>query len=143
MHKHFFFYNNEFLYIYTTHTMLCALHTHYPWSLDLFVYVPFQLPFWSIHHLQSFRRYELITHIAISVLPGTHLHFESSEACEGKVPCPRTQHRNNVPILKEEKHDISLKILHQVGFETTWQTVTLAKLCAPTIAPRPSRVNII
>ena len=25
--------------------MLCSLHTHYPWSLDLFIHVPFQLPF--------------------------------------------------------------------------------------------------
>ena len=31
---------------------------------------------------------------------------ESSEACEGKVPCPRTHHRNNVPILRGETHDI-------------------------------------
>ena len=51
---------------------------------------------------------------------------ESSEACEGKVPCLRTQHRNNVTILRGEKHDISLKILHQAGFETARQAVTLA-----------------
>ena len=43
---------------------------------------------------------------------------ESSEACEGKVPCPRTKHRNNVSISRREKHEISLKILHQAGFET-------------------------
>ena len=33
------------------------------------------------------------------------------------MPCLRTQHRNNVPILRGEKHDISLKILHKAGFE--------------------------
>ena len=38
---------------------------------------------------------------------------ESSEAFEGEVPCPRTQHLNNVPRLRGEKHDISLKIMHQ------------------------------
>ena len=41
-------------------------------------------------------------------------------------------------ILRGEKHDISLKILHQVGFETAWQAVTLAKLRALAIAPHPS-----
>ena len=46
--------NGEFSY--SAHTMLCALHTYYPWSLDLFIHVPFQLPFWSIQHLQPFRR---------------------------------------------------------------------------------------
>ena len=54
------------------------------------------------------------------------------------MSCPRTQHRNNVPILRGEKHDISLKILHQAGFETARQAVTLAKLRALAIAPRPS-----
>ena len=43
------------------------------WSLDLFVHGPFQLQ--GGHTvLQLFRRIELIVHIAISVLPGTHLH---------------------------------------------------------------------
>ena len=51
---------------------------------------------------------------------------ESNEACEGKVPRPKSQHRNNVPILRGEKHYISKKILQ------------LAKLRALAIAPRPS-----
>ena len=63
---------------------------------------------------------------------------ESSEAFEGEVPCPRTQHLNNVPRLRGEKHDISLKILQQVGFETARQTATLAERLALTIAPCPS-----
>ena len=37
-----------------------------------------------------------------------------------------------------EKHDISLKILHKAGFETARQAVTLTKLRALSIAPRPS-----
>ena len=57
--------------------------------------------------------------------------------------CPRTQHRNNVSILRGEKHDISLKILHQAGFETARQAVTLAKLRALAIAPRPSLVFFV
>ena len=48
--------------------------------------------------------------------------------------CPRTQHRNNVPILRGEKQNVSLKILHQAGFETARQAVTLAKLRALAIA---------
>ena len=50
------------------------------------------------------------------------------------MPSPRTQHRYNVPILRGEKHDIFPKILHQAGFETTRQAVTLAKLRALAIA---------
>ena len=44
------------------------------WSLDLFIRVPFQL---HREHtvLQPFRRNKLITHIAISVPPGTHFHL--------------------------------------------------------------------
>ena len=64
---------------------------------------------------------------AISALGTNHTHChlcptrysftpESSGAYEGKLPCPRTQHQNNVPILRGEKHVISLKILHQAGF---------------------------
>ena len=86
--------------------------------------------------LQSFRCIELIVHIAIY---GYSFTPESSEACEGKVPYPRTQHRNNVPMLRGEKHDISLQILHRAGFETPRQTATLAKLHLLTIAPRLSK----
>ena len=42
--------------------------------------------------------------------------------------------------MRWEKHDLSLKILHQAGFETAWQAVPLAKLRALAIAPRPSLV---
>ena len=109
------------------YSLISSLKTYHPtlhltpWSLDLFIRVPFQLH--GEHTvLQPFRRIELIVHIAISVLPGT----ESSEAFEGEVPCPRTQHLNNVPRLRGEKHDISLKILHQAGFETARQAATSA-----------------
>ena len=57
------------------------------------------------------------------------------------MPCPRTQHRNNVPILRGEKHDISLKILHQARFKTARQAATSAKHRALTIAPCPSHIN--
>ena len=61
------------------------------------------------------------------------------------MPWPRTQHRNNVPILRGKKHDIYLKILHQVGFETVRQAVALTKRRALTtiILPRPSQCNRI
>ena len=63
---------------------------------------------------------------------------ESSEAFEGGVPCPRTEHLSNVPRLRGEKHDISLKILHQAGFETARQAATLAERHTLTIGPCPS-----
>ena len=64
---------------------------------------------------------------------------ESSEAFESEVPCPRTQHWNNVPRLGGEKHHISLKILHQAGFESARQAATSPERHALTIAPCPSR----
>ena len=54
------------------------------------------------------------------------------------MPCPRTQHLNNVPRLRGEKRDISLKILHQAGFKTARQAATSAERHALTIAPCPS-----
>ena len=77
----------------------------------------------------------------------THFHLcptryyfthESSEACEGDVPCPRTQHRNNFQTLRGEKHDISLKILHQAWFETARQAATIRHALA--MVPRPSLI---
>ena len=53
---------------------------------------------------------------------------ESNEAWEDKVPWPRTQHLNNVPILRREKQDISLKILHQTGFESARQATLRGQL---------------
>ena len=123
-------YNNNGEFLYSAHTMLCALHAYYPWSLDLFIYAPFQLLFLEHTALAA------ISELGVN---HTHCHLrltrssftpESSEACEGKVPCPRIQHRNNVPILRGGKHDIFLKILHQAVFETARQAVTLAKLLA-------------
>ena len=56
------------------------------------------------------------------------------------MPCPRTQHLNIVPRLRGEKHDISLKILHQAGFETARQAATSAERHALTIASCPSLI---
>ena len=62
------------------YSLISSLKTYHPtlhltlWSLDLFIRVPFQLH--GEHTvLQPFRRIELIVHIAISVLPGTHFHL--------------------------------------------------------------------
>ena len=100
-----------------------------PWSLDLFIRLSFQLH--GKHTvLQPFRRIGLIVHISISVLPGTHIHLSG-------VPCPRTQHLNNVARLRGDEHDISLKILHQTGLETARQAATSAKRHALTIATCP------
>ena len=53
--------------------MLSVLHT-YPWPLDLFIHVLFQLLFSEHTALAAIPGKELIAHIAISVLPGTNLH---------------------------------------------------------------------
>ena len=45
-----------------------------PWSLELFIRLPFQLH-GEQTVLQPFRRIELIVHIVISVLPGTYFHL--------------------------------------------------------------------
>ena len=63
------------------------------------------------------------------------------------MSCPRTHHLNNVPRLRGEKHDISLKFLHQAGFETARQAAASAErhalnLLALTIAPCPLRVDL-
>ena len=44
-----------------------------------------------------------------------------------------------VPVLRGEKHDIALKILHLESLELAQQAATLAKLRALAIAPRPSQ----
>ena len=105
-------------------------HNYYTWSLDLFIYLQFQHPF--LEHTALAAISALGTKCRQSHLFSTRYSFTpgSNEACECKVPRPRTQQRNNVPILRGEKHDISMKILHQAGFETARQAVTLAKLRA-------------
>ena len=56
-----------------------------PWSLDLFIHVPFQLLPGEHTVLQPFRRIDLIVHIAISVLPGTH--FQLSQVKHLMAKC--------------------------------------------------------
>ena len=66
-----------------------------PWSLDLFIRVPFQLH--GEHTVQQqFRRIELIVHIAFSVLPGAHLHLSQVEHARVKCNAQGHKHRNNL-----------------------------------------------
>ena len=72
------------------YSLISSLKTYHltlyftPWSLDLFIHVPGQLP--GEHTvLQPFRRIELIVHIAISVLPGTNFHL--SQVKHLRVKC--------------------------------------------------------
>ena len=105
-----------------------------PWSLDLFIRVPFQLP--GEHTvLQSFRCIELIVHIAISVPPSTHFHLIQVKRL--RVKC-LVQGQNILTMSQywEGRNMGSyLKILHQAGIETAQQAATSAKLRALTIAP--------
>ena len=106
---------------------------HWTWSFMCH----FNSLFRSIQHLQPFRHQELIAQIAISVLPGTHQSQVQHLRVNRLSDLPKDTTSNNVPIMRGEKQ-ISLKILHQVGFETARQAATLAKLRALAIAPRPS-----
>ena len=79
-----------FLKVQVFYYLISSLKTYHrtlhftPWSLDLFIHVPFQLP--GEHTLlQPFRRIEFIVHIAISVLPGTH--FYLSQVKHLRVKC--------------------------------------------------------
>ena len=86
-----------------------------PWSLDLFIRVPYQLH--GEHTvLQPFRRIELNIHIAISVLPGTH-YFHLSQAKHVRVECLAQGYKIETMSQYSERRnrDISLKILHQAG----------------------------
>ena len=69
------------------YSLISSLKTNHPtsshfttWSLDLFSSVPFQL-YEERTSLQLLRRFEHIDSIAISVLPGIHLHL--SEVKQG------------------------------------------------------------
>ena len=72
------------------------------------------------------------TTIAIPVPPGIHLHTRKVK--HFRVICLVQGHNidttmsHNVPALKGEEHDISLKILHLASLELEQQAATLAKL---------------
>ena len=111
-----------------------------PWSLYLFIRVPSQL--YGEHTvLQLFSAHYTHWHLRptrYSLSP------ESSETFEGQVPYPRAQHWNNVPILRGDKHDVSLKILHQAEFKTARQAEILTKLlcsnyCAMSLSKMETR----
>ena len=102
-----------------------------PWSLDLYIRVPFHLH-WDGEHtvLQPFRHIKLIVHIAISVQVLIHT-WVKWRAFEGKAPCQRTQHRNNRHNTERREawyFSENPETNHcQAVFEITWQTATLAK----------------
>ena len=100
-----------------------------PWSLDLFIRVPFQLH--GEHAiLQPFRHIGLIVHIAISVLQVKHL----------RVKCLAQGH--TIETMSQD-WDISLKIPHPAGLESARRAATSTKRHALTIAPCPSLTNRI
>ena len=88
-------------------------------SVCLLIRVPFKL-------LQPFGRIELIVHIATSLSYQVLIFTWVKWSIGGWS----AQHRNNVPRLRGEKDVFSMKILHQVGFETArqarhWPSATL------------------
>ena len=96
-----------------------------PWSLDLFIRVPFQLH--GEHTvLQPFRRIELIVHIAISVLPGTHFHL--SQVKHFRVKCLAKGH--NILTISQNWEGRNmiflLKILHGIRNHTAGSDISRA-----------------
>ena len=106
------------------------------WSLDLFIHGPSQIPRKNTA-LWPFRRLELITRIAISVLPGTNLLLSGVKHTR--------QCQNNVPTLRGERHDIYLKTCtkrelnphdrHLAAIARKIYYIFLGNSKAPTIAP--------
>ena len=127
-------------YFYSLISSLKTCHStlHFtPWSLDLFIRVPFQLH--GEHAiLQPFRRIGLIVHISISVQLGTHYHL--SQVKHLRVKCLAQGH--TIETMSQD-WDISLKIPHPAGLETARQAATSTKRHALTIAPCPSLTNRI
>ena len=107
---------------YTSHTQCSVRFTHIApghWTSSF------------IYHFNSF--FGAYSNAAITAIETnrTHCHLchtrysfthEWNEAREGELPCARTQHRSNdVPTLRGEKHDISLKILYQACIEINFK----------------------
>ena len=84
------------------------------WSMDQLVSVPFQL---HMDHtvLQPFRRIELIVHIAIAILPHTHLDMSEVK----RVSVKRLAQGHDIETtLRGEKHDIFRKSCSKRGFKS-------------------------
>ena len=103
-----------------------------------FTFYPLQLVTGPVHPCVTSTPQRAYNPAAIlaHIIYRTHCHIcptrysfapESSEACEGKVSCPRTQQRNIVPMLRGENMIISLKILNQAGFETARQAAYICQ----------------
>ena len=131
------------------YSLISSLKTYHP---TLHLILPpghwthlFVCHFNSTERIQSCSRSAHWTYRTLCHLCPTRYSFshKSTEAFVGEVPCQRTQHLNNVPRLREEEHDNSLKILHQAGFETARQAATSAEHHALTIAPCPSLTIIL
>ena len=119
------------------YSLISSLKTYHPtlhltpWSLNLSIREPFQLH--GEHKvLQPFRRNELIVHIAISVLPGTH--FPLSQVKHLRVKCLAQGH--NILTMSQDWEGRNMiflwKKLHQAGFKTARQAATSAERYALT-----------
>ena len=61
------------------------------------------------HNQKPTRRIGIFVYIAIPVLPGTHLHLSQVKHVRAKCLDQVHRHRNNVPTLRGEKHDMFIK----------------------------------
>ena len=66
--------------------MLCSLHRHYPWSIDLFIHVPFQLPFgaYGAATISAIGTYHLPSMPYQIIKTCTHLHLSEVKHVRAK-----------------------------------------------------------
>ena len=123
------------------YSLISSLKTYHPtlhltpWSLDLFIREQLQLH--GEHTvLQPFRRIELIVHIAISVLPGTHFHL--SQLKHLRVKCLAQGH--NILTMFQDLEGRNMIFLWKLCISgiRNRTAATSAERYALTIAPCPS-----
>ena len=85
----------------------------------MFIRVPFQL------HEEHTALQQLIVHIVISILPGTHLDLNEVKHVWVKSLTQGHKHRDSVPTLRGEKHFSENR--HQAQIDPTRQAAAVAK----------------
>ena len=75
--------NNNGEFLYSAHTIICAINTYHPWSLDPLIHAPFQLPF--------------LEHTALAAIPA--LGINRTQVKHVRVKCPAQ--RNVIEIMSQ------------------------------------------
>ena len=103
-----------------------------PWSLGLFICVSSQ-----VHGEHKVLQAFAITHLHLHLhLPGTHFHLNQVKHLKAMCLAQGQNIETMSQFWRGEKHDISLKIMHQTEFETARRTSTKPR--ALTVASCPT-----